>query len=574
MSQLTRLTAAAILCVGLQRVPAQSASAVTQDPPAALRPILREVQLQGATVFTKDEVVRRLKLEIGQPLPVPDMDLIKELLRLYTDEGYTFARASTKFDDPTGLLQVTVDEGRIDAIEFQGVSADLAERMTESFLVRPGEIFNRRTVRRALNRLLEPTGGAIMLSRRPEAGVRFTSSRDLGRRRDSFELIDRDGRRVLVVHLRKRGGAFTASFGTEGREDWYSPVDGFAPALGFGAMVFDPSRFNHTYFGGYATYKFGPDRAGYSFGLERALTSQPRVTIGFDVHDLTASDDFWRLSQNEQSLVSFGYQKTFRDYYRRRGVQIHGTVRPADGHQVLVGWRRDRHEALRNTTDYSLFGEDNETFRPNAPIGESTVGALLLRYTWDSRVASTERMQDVHTRNLVDDLYGSSAGREPGWRIEWTSELASEKFGGDTTFRRHILNARSYAALSPLQRLHSRLILGLSDGALLPQRTFALGGIGSVRGYGFKEVAGDKMALVNLEYLIGFDRGVGVSAFFDAGRVYDGHPAAGSGPAAERWLKGVGLGLLFGGSARVEFAWKLDDIPESLQILLRLSPTF
>jgi outer membrane protein assembly factor BamA len=572
MSQLARLTIAAILCFGLPCVP--TPPAFGQDQPSGPKPVLREVELQGATVFTRDEVVRRLKLEIGQPLPVPDMDLIKELLSLYRDEGYTFAQASTRFDDSTGLLQITVNEGRIDAIEFEGVSAEIAQRMAEGFTVRPGEIFNRRTVRRALNRLLEPTGGAIMLSTRPESGVRFTNSRDLGRRRESFELIDRDGRRVLVVHLRKRGGAFTASFGTEGREDWYSPVDGFAPAFGFGAMVFDPSRFNHTYFGGYVTYKFGPDRAGYSFGLERSLTAQPRVTIGFDVHDLTASDDFWRLSQNEQSLVSFGYQRTFRDYYRRRGVQIHGAVRPADGHQVLVGWRRDRHEPLRNTTEYSLFGEDNEAFRPNAPIGEDTVGALLLRYTWDSRFARTERMQDVHTRNLVDDLYGSSAGHDPGWRIEWTSELASEKFGGDTTFRRHILNARSYAALSPLQRLHSRLILGLSDGALLPQRTFALGGIGSVRGYGFKEVAGDKMALVNLEYQIGFDRAFGVSAFFDAGRVYDPRPSSENSLAAERWLKGVGLGFLFGGSARVDFAWKLNDVPDSLQILLRLAPTF
>ncbi|MBI1876013.1 MAG: BamA/TamA family outer membrane protein [Acidobacteria bacterium] len=502
------------------------------------------------------------------------MDLTEELLKRYRDEGYTFARAATKFDDSTGLLQITMDEGRIDAIEFEGVSKDLAERMTEGFLVRPGEIFNRRTVRRAITRLLEPTGGAIMLSPRAESGAAFTSSRDLGRRRESFELVDRNGRRVLVVHLRKRGGALTASFGTEGREDWYSPVDGFAPAIGFGAMVFDPSRFNHTYFGGYVSYKFGPDRPGYSFGLERSLTSRPRVTFGFDLHDLTVSDDFWRLTQNEQSLVAVGYQKTFRDYYRRRGVQIHGTIRPVDGHEVLVAWRRDRHEPLQNTTEYSLFGKDHQTFRPNPLFGESKVGALLLRYTWDSRVARTERLQGAHTRHLVDDLYGSSAGHDPGWRIEWTSEFASEKFGGGTTFRRHILNARSYAALSPLQRLHSRLILGLSDGALLPERTFGLGGIGSVRGHEFKEVTGDKMVLINLEYLIGFNRPFGVSAFFDAGRAYDGRPSAQSNLAAERWLKGVGLGLLFGGGARLDFAWKLDDIPDSLQILLRLSPTF
>ncbi|MBI4477169.1 MAG: BamA/TamA family outer membrane protein, partial [Acidobacteria bacterium] len=108
-------------------------------------------------------------------------------------------------------------------------------------------------------------------------------------------------------------------------------------------------------------------------------------------------------------------------------------------------------------------------------------------------------------------------------------------------------------------------------GALPAQRTFALGGVGSVRGYDFKEVAGDRMALVNLEYLIGFNRAIGLSAFFDAGRVY-GDRLFGNAP--DRWLKGVGLGVLFGGDSRVEFAWKLADIPDSFQLLARFSPTF
>jgi outer membrane protein assembly factor BamA len=56
--------------------------------------------------------------------------------------------------------------------------------------------------------------------------------------------------------------------------------------------------------------------------------------------------------------------------------------------------------------------------------------------------------------------------------------------------------------------------------------------------------------------------------FFDAGRIYD--PAPGS---RTDWLHGVGVGLQTG-PLRVEFGFRLDDIPESRQVLVRLGSTF
>ena len=40
-----------------------------------------------------------------------------------------------------------------------------------------------------------------------------------------------------------------------------------------------------------------------------------------------------------------------------------------------------------------------------------------------------------------------------------------------------------------------------------------------------------------------------------------------------RWLKGVGWGVGIG-DMRVDFGYRLDDVPRSLQILLRFSRTF
>jgi hypothetical protein len=65
-----------------------------------------------------------------------------------------------------------------------------------------------------------------------------------------------------------------------------------------------------------------------------------------------------------------------------------------------------------------------------------------------------------------------------------------------------------------------------------------------------------------------FRGGVAALAFVDAGRV--GRPLPGS---TADWLTGVGVGLELGG-ARLELGWRVDDIPQSLQVLFRLSRPF
>jgi hypothetical protein len=78
------------------------------------------------------------------------------------------------------------------------------------------------------------------------------------------------------------------------------------------------------------------------------------------------------------------------------------------------------------------------------------------------------------------------------------------------------------------------------------------------------------MFLFNAEYRLGSRSpgGARLVGFFDAGRVWD--PLAGS---RDDWLKGIGGGFEIG-EFRVEFGYRLDDIPKSLQVLLRFGPTF
>jgi outer membrane protein assembly factor BamA len=134
---------------------------------------------------------------------------------------------------------------------------------------------------------------------------------------------------------------------------------------------------------------------------------------------------------------------------------------------------------------------------------------------------------------------------------------------------------RAYVPLSPRQSVVGRLLLGWSGGTLPIERRFAVGGIGTVHGYRFKEAVGEQMALINAEYRLDLshaqadgDSRFRLFAFFDAGRTTT--PIDFS---TTDWLTGTGFGVQTG-PIRVEFGYRTDAIPKSLQVLVRLGPTF
>jgi Omp85 superfamily domain/Surface antigen variable number repeat len=544
---------------------AQDLSTGGQQP----SPVLTELRLEGATVFTRDDVLWLLKLREGSPLPQPPDAIAKALQERYDRDGYSEARVTSSFDQ--GRLTLTVDEGRIDDVEILGVTAKEAARLLRDLHIQRGDLYNKRVVGRAVMRLTADSEGAFAIGRprRDQPGFERGESGP-----DDAILERRGGRNVLVIPLRWNLTRTETSLGS-GREDLFSPVDGASPAFGVATTVFDHTKFNHTYVGGYVSYKFGRDDAGYSAGIERPILGGPRLFLGGEVHDVTATDDLWRLTNLEQTLVSVGFKNSFRDYYRRRGAQMFAVFRAGGNNEFSAMARWDRHEPLDNATNYSFF-RDDATFRPNPAVVDQHVNALVFGYTFDSLELTGAGRAATYRRHLKDDLFGMSLRQRPGLRLEWTSEIAGHGLKGDAEFDRHILNARGYLAMGPRTLLSARGLFGFSNGTLPIERRFAIGGIGSVHGYGFKEASGTGMALLNVEYRLNLTTPIGrdvdgviVYGFYDAGRVTsrivpDPHP---------QWLNGVGFGAGAGG-VRVDFGFRANDIPRSRQILVRFSPTF
>jgi hypothetical protein len=461
------------------------------------------------------------------------------------------ATVEAAHDPVGGTLTIRVDEGRFDAVDVLGLQDDMRRQVLDSVALVPGEVFNESQANRALDAALEFARGAIQ------------------RAEPTYTIASDAGRRVLRVALRTRENQIGVFLGTQGREDWYSPVDALNFGFGVQGTVFDKRHFNHLYWSAYVTRKTGPDYTGYAVGIERPFFRRDILQVGGGIYDLTASDDQWRLGSTEQSLVAVGFRNTFRDYYGRRGYQLHAAVRPRDEHEAILAWRDDSHSALINETNYGFF-RDSHPFRPNVPAQPGELRSLILGYTFDSRGLNREPAAR-YQQHLMDNLFGDATERHQGLRLDWRSELAPDSFSEDFDFGRHIATARAWWLPTKRRIVSGRLIVGTSTGVLPPQRVFALGGIGTVHGYRFKEAAGDRMLLMNGEVRQGFGgSGVAGLAFIDAGRVYRPRPGS-----SEDWLKGVGVGLEFGGGgARIEFGWRLDDVPSSVQVLFRLRPTF
>jgi outer membrane protein assembly factor BamA len=562
---------ALLSCASVPELNAQSVQNV-QDVP------LRTILITGAKRLSADTIRYALPVDVGVPLTQSTGQIVEAVEKRYHDDGYTFARVEAAFDAATGALSLKIDEGVIGAVEFQGVEdPELAKRFTDEYAVRAGDVFNRKNAMQALEVLLRQTRGAV----RP-GKVYFRDSSDLSNRRGTFDLIDRDGQRVLLVGLREPAGRFRMLPDLGDREDWFTAVDGFVPSLGFNAAVFDHRQFNHAYVTGHLSFKTAPDRGGYALGFERPIFRTRKLYLGGELHDLTASDDQWQVSSTEASLAAIGPRKSFRDYYRRRGVQITSAFRIHPRAELFLAWRGERHENLAVESDFSLWNDD-EPFRPNRPAIDGRLSALIVGASLDGASFDRESLGTTYRRHLLEEPFGQRLEEfdnhrrpSPLWRIDWTSEIsAPDALGSDFDFKRHLVSGRARVPLSPHQDFGVRMIGGWSDGLLPTQRLFSIGGLGSVHGYEFKEQNGNTLALMNLEYALGWRNAFQIVGFFDAGHasfrnvVFIPELA----PRDVGWLRGVGFGIAVAG-ARVDFGYKLDAVPSSLQVTVRLGRTF
>lgn len=463
------------------------------------KPILQvqEIVLSGAEVFSASELMERLDLKPGRYTEEAVDRWCERIQNLYEQKGYRMATVRKRYDPVSGQLTVDVDEGHIMEIRIEGTHRLRPERIRATLDIREGEIY---------------------IARRVEDAVVQMEMR-IGKLESAHHRTDEEG--VLTVVVREKKSPQV----TQEMDARYNRVEG---------LFLGPSFTVNTVFGPQVTlrlrggYSFKLERWEGAFGVERSWFDRNRFGIGANWHDMTDTEDRWRIGDQEASALALLFGTETQDYFRRSGYELYVYQRMASQSTVRVGYQEDDYESLTKNTNWSLFHR-KEIKRRNPPVDAGRMKSGTVSYTFDHK------------------------GNGDTWRFWAEAEMAGEDFGGDFDFKRYQAELRQTSRLSPSQSLALRARWGLGEGGVPPQKQFGIGGIGTLPGYGYEAFTGTRMVLLNLEYRMAdaLDDECAFVAFWGAGQAWEKGEKAELGDLKAN----VGMAVELGGQDGLRVGW-------------------
>ena len=350
----------------------------------------------------------------------------------------------------------------------------------------------------------------------------------------------------------------------------YNRVEG--AFLGF--AVPKQLRYRAGHFSGYGFggYGFETRKFRYQIGIDRWFFDplDYRTELGAEYHDLTDTKDLWRIEYTENSVAAFFVKKDFHDYFRRRGYSAHYSQNITPFFQTKVEYRSDDYFSLSRSTNWALFGGDRD-FRENPELGDDE-----------------GHMRSLYAQIVIDSRDHLKSPRK-GFYLNVNGEKSAPDFlGGDFNYERYLAEVRIFAPMAFGETLRLRGIAGTSRGDLPLQKDYELGGISTLRGYDYKEFAGTRMFLANIEYVIStdmFGSFLGLDEldfimFGDVGDIWSGTGEEGIlesfRPLQLSQLKSaIGLALSTReGNIRLNLAKRTDRSDNAIEVFLRLQQPF
>jgi hypothetical protein len=273
----------------------------------------------------------------------------------------------------------------------------------------------------------------------------------------------------------------------------YNRVDGLTLGLKFPSQGWWMDRDHNFALSGKAGYSFASKNPQFQLGFERWFFGDYKLVIGAETHDLTDTQDRWIINDIENSLAAAFLKEDFQDFYNKKGYSIFLCQNLGRLLNIRAEYHEDQFENLENHAKWSLFGK-NKKFHPNPsalPFG--FVNSPAYELTPHMQIKSVAAKLTIDSRN-------DKKNTTNGWYITAFAERAGHELDSPLDFERFILDIRRYQPLGWDENLNIRLRAGTATGTLPPMYWYDLGGISTMRGYGYKEMTGDRMVLGNLEY--------------------------------------------------------------------------
>jgi len=262
-----------------------------------------------------------------------------------------------------------------------------------------------------------------------------------------------------------------------------------------------------------------------------------RLLLEFEAFKRTATEDRWRASDLENSLVAFFTGNDDRDYYEETGGSVTASHEFSDGLSASVGISSAEYRSLDARSPFTLFQSDG--FRANPPVLEGHLSEVAVGVTYDTR---------------FDRHFPSDA-----WFAEGRMRAGTEFLDGEKTYTVVEAAVRRHQRLSSSDFLDVRFRMAGATDVLPPQRTFSLGSVGGVRGKDFGSWSsgrGDRLLLASLEYrrrlrpvryVESLFSTLWLVAFYDAGALFESSDPEDLGTlfseAGDHAGSGAGLGV-------------------------------
>ena len=159
---------------------------------------------------------------------------------------------------------------------IDGLSGEASRRATETLGLKPGDLVREGDIWSAIARLERDSEGSVRTAEPPL----FHRARPGGRR--------------IVFHVRRDPvlvGIRTWGPRAAGRNN---RADGLSLGLAADLALTDGSSYNHTRLLARAAYGWSSENVRYTLGLERTFLASHGLSLGYEFHDLTDSEDAFR----------------------------------------------------------------------------------------------------------------------------------------------------------------------------------------------------------------------------------------------------------------------------------------
>ena len=279
---------------------------------------------------------------------------------------------------------------------------------------------------------------------------------------------------------------------------------------------------------------YGDGRTLYEMSLEQPLVPSRAVRIDLALYRKTDDDGFGQIGAVENAVALWTLRYEYRDWFEREGFSAGLAADPAPRWSAAARWSSDDIRSITRLADgLAPAMRQDEALRENPAIDDGRIQAVTVSAGYDSRSS-----HDAPSRGLYH-------------RIEL--ETAGGSLGGDFTYHRWKGDFRAYLSPSPSHHLKTRLLLGTSgtDDALPLQRTFAIGGVGTLRATPFRQLRGEHLFLWNADWAwevlhrssknVAVKTGLSLVVFSDLGLAWHA-PHWDLGEQRPAWNAGLGAG--------------------------------